>query len=219
MTKTNKTRSGGRRTAFEFVREELRHKILTGELEGGTHLTQVDIAREMGVSTTPVREAFRELASEGLFSLDVQRGAIVRQPNLEDAEEIFMMRRMLEPQASRLAANWITDEELHAVRKSHNGMVGAVGMSDWFSYNREFHRDILSAARSPRLVSVLHSLFDATAVYIGLSLRSVDTPFGIGQADHVAILAALEQRDGEALAARVIEHLDHVEHRVRAVLD
>ncbi len=218
MSQQSMNRANVRRTAFEFVREELRHRILTGELEGGTHLTQVDIAREMGVSTTPVREAFRELASEGLFSLDVHRGAVVREANLDDAEEIFTMRRMLEPYASKLAAIRITEKELESIRDSHEAMVAATGMSDWFAQNRAFHRGILSAARSPRLVSTLHALLDATAVYIGLSLRSAETPFGIGHSDHAQIIDALEARDGDALALKVIEHLNHIEHRVRTAL-
>src|SRR5690242_7828107 len=88
--------SGGRRTAHEFVRESLRRAILRGDLTGGERLIQADIAATLEVSTTPVREALRDLAAEGLISLDRHRGGVVRGLNWEDMEEIRKIRHQLE---------------------------------------------------------------------------------------------------------------------------
>ncbi|MFP3882927.1 MAG: GntR family transcriptional regulator [Actinomycetota bacterium] len=203
------TRPSGRRTAVEYVHEELRYRILTGELKGGTHLTQADVAHEMDVSTTPVREAFRQLATEGLVALDTHRGVVVHKPDLEDAEELFALRRLLEPYAAQLAVQRITDEEVAAIKEFHEEMLAARSVSDWFSLNRNFHRTLISASRSSRLVSTLHSLIDATAIYLALSLRTVSQPFHIGNKDHTSILQALETRDADALSEAVLLHLEH----------
>ena len=94
--------TGGRRTAHEFVKDSLRRAILRGDLSGGARLIQADLAAMLNVSTTPVREALRDLATEGLITLDRHRGGVVRELNwLELMEEIRLIRQQLEPLAVR----------------------------------------------------------------------------------------------------------------------
>ena len=102
----------GRRTAHEFVRESLRRAILRGDLTGGSRLIQGEVAATLNVSTTPVREALRDLATEGLITLDRHRGGTVRELDWDDMEEIGMVREALDPLAVRLFCERITDEQL-----------------------------------------------------------------------------------------------------------
>src|SRR5690349_18480778 len=102
----------GRKTAHEYVKDSLRQAILRGAIPGGTRLVQADVASELQVSTTPVREALRDLATEGLIRLDPHRGAIVSQLSYGEAVEIQQICKLLEPEAMRQAALAITDDTL-----------------------------------------------------------------------------------------------------------
>src|SRR3970040_1190357 len=99
-------------TAVELVRDALRTAILRGDLPGGSRLVQTDIAAQLEVSTTPVREAMRDLASEGLITLDSHRIGTVRKPDWDEMVEIVEVRRALEEVAIRRAMSAITPEQL-----------------------------------------------------------------------------------------------------------
>ncbi len=100
------------RTAHEFVRETLRKAILRGDLTGGSRLIQADLAARLEVSTTPVREALRDLATEGLITLDRHRGGVVRELNWDDMDEIRRIRDSLDPLSIDLAVQGMTDAQL-----------------------------------------------------------------------------------------------------------
>ena len=91
--------AGTRKTAHEFVREVLRRAILSGELTGSTRLVQAELAATLEVSTTPVREALRDLASEGLIRFDPHRGAVVEELSRDELNEVYAIRKVLEPLA------------------------------------------------------------------------------------------------------------------------
>ena len=101
------------------VAEKLRRLIQSGEIAPGSRLRQNELAERFGVSTTPVREAFAELAREGIVRLDAHRGATVFQPSLDELIEIYEIRGALEPLATELAAARATDEELAELEAIH----------------------------------------------------------------------------------------------------
>ena len=103
---------GNWRTAHDFAKQTLRRAILRGELPGGTRLIQSDLATQLGVSTTPVREALRDLAGGGLITLDRNRGGVVRELNWHEVEEIDQIQERLRPLAMELAVRNISDAEL-----------------------------------------------------------------------------------------------------------
>src|SRR5687767_15583832 len=114
--------TGGRRTAHEFVKDSLRRAILRGDLSGGARLIQADLAAMLNVSTTPVREALRDLATEGLITLDRHRGGVVRELNWQEMEAIRLIRHQLEPLAVRLVVENITDAELDEAERFRGRM-------------------------------------------------------------------------------------------------
>lgn len=201
------TFSGNRQTAHEFVRNILRRAILSGDLAGGSRLVQADLASMLEVSTTPVREALRDLASEGLIRFDPHRGAVVQELSGEELREIYMIREILEPFAMRLAVPKVTPELLDRLRRLHEKMATEPHSAEWVDTNRLFHLSIYEAAGYPRLSAIIKGLEDASVMYIGASLKDVDELHQAAIHDHEAILSALEEGDADAAVEAVITHL------------
>jgi DNA-binding GntR family transcriptional regulator len=195
-------------TAHEFVRETLRHAILNGELPGGSRLIQAKIATDLEVSTTPVREALRDLAADGLIHLVAHRGGIVRGTDMKEMQEIYDLRCLLEPYCMRLAAEQISDAELGEAEELQARMEGMdCSVGEWVELNRRFHAILIDACRSPRLMAMVNGLRDAAAIYVGLGLRSAPDHLSTSHAEHRALLDACRSRDPEAAAAALAHHL------------
>jgi DNA-binding GntR family transcriptional regulator len=200
-------RPHARPTAHEYVRDTLRRAILRGEIPGGTRLVQADLAELLDVSTTPVREALRDLASEGLVRLDAHRGGVVHQPSADEIAEIYEIRRVLEPEAMRMAAKHISDEELDLVEAINERMRAATESLEFVDLNREFHLAIYRAAGSNRLVGILESLLDASVMYVSASVQHEPNLRTLAVEDHARIIAALRDRDAERAADEIIKHM------------
>lgn len=196
-----------RQTAHEFVRGVLRRAILSGELAGGTRLVQAELAAVLEVSTTPVREALRDLATEGLIRFDPHRGAVVSELSGDELHEIYEIRMLLEPLAIRQAVPKVTDSLLAQLRRLHQKMLDEPHSAEWVDYNRVFHMSVFEMAASPRLVGIIRGLQDASVMYIGASLKHVEGLREQANEDHALILEALERRDTEAVVSAITKHL------------
>ena len=196
-----------RQTAYEYVLGVLRRAILNGELQSGSRLVQADLAAMLEVSTTPVREALRDLATEGLVQFDAHRGAIVSELSREEVQQIYEIRMVLEPLAMRQAVPNISDALLARLRELHESMVAEPHAVDWVDRNRVFHMAVYEASSSPRLASIIRNLQDASVMYIGASLQQQPELRSHANEDHAAILEALENRDIEAAVMALETHL------------
>lgn len=205
------------RTTYEFVHQTVRRAILNGDLPGGTRLVQAELADQLSVSTTPVREALRDLAKEGLIHFDPHRGAIVRELELDEVREIYELRKVLEPMALRLAAERITDAELEEAAELQEQMRTETEPGGWVELNRRFHAVFAEAAGSPRLGSILAGLGDSAAVYVGLSIKVRPAHLMSGNEDHGALLEAVRRRDGDAAAEIGLRHLESTMHVIDAM--
>jgi len=195
------------RTAYEFVLGRLRSAIISGQITGGTHLVQAAVANELGVSTTPVREALRQLASEGIVELDPQRGAVVKTANLDEMLEIYDLRALLEPRCMEMAAQQISEEVLAAAEDLHRRMKAEHDLGAWAHLNREFHQVLCNSVDSTRLVSILQSLHAANALYVSIGLRILTHPLEAGNRDHRDLLTALRKGDSTAAASVSRAHI------------
>lgn len=202
---TQRVRS--RQTAHEFVRETLRRSILSGELPGGTRLVQAELAEALDVSTTPIREALRDLASEGLVQLDAHRGGVVRELNADELLEVYHIRKILEPEAMKLAVSHMTDAVIERAVELHERMRNSEDSAEFIAQNREFHLSIYDAIGFPRLVAILQGLLDASAMYVSASIRSRPDLRLQAVADHGDIIETLRARDPEAAAKAMLEHI------------
>jgi DNA-binding GntR family transcriptional regulator len=198
-----------RRTAHEYVRDTLRDEILSGRLEGGTRLVQTEIAKELGVSTTPVREALRDLATEGLIRLDAHRGGLVTKLTYEDLLEIHELCRLVEPEAMRQAVEIADESLIDRARGLAEQMRDEHDTAQWTELNREFHAQLLDAIPSDRLRILLKGLRDSAAPYVALAMRHRGHHhFAQANAQHAQILEALAARDADRCAELTRLHVD-----------
>jgi DNA-binding GntR family transcriptional regulator len=195
------------RTAQERVEEALRQAILGGDLRPGEPLVLTELSAQLGVSRTPIREAMRALASEGLIDMDSFRSATVHTPTLEEAREIYDLRLILDPIAVRRAVAQITPEELETAHAIHETMLSTDDLGEWVDANREFHRVLHQAARSDRLTSIIDGLRNSAAMQVALSLKAESSQVALANADHGKILQAFRDRDVEAAVKLTEDHL------------
>lgn len=195
------------RTAQQLAYEVVRRAIMRGALVPGTRLTQNQLAEQLRLSTTPVREALRRLAGDGLVQIDAHRGAIVRGLDRAELSEIYELRLLLEPLAIRKAAERITESELVRAeglweQMSDHGDIGA-----WSEVNRDFHAIFAQAAQSPTLTKILRGLRDSAAPYVRWSIVLYpDFPITANQ-EHRQLLDACRARDGDRAAQIEEKHL------------
>ncbi|MGH9247912.1 MAG: GntR family transcriptional regulator [Acidimicrobiales bacterium] len=187
--------SGERRTAHQLVHDTLRRAILTGQIPGRARLVQAELAEQMRVSTTPVREALRDLASEGLVELDAHRGAIVHQPTSTELNEIYRIRQLLEPEVMSRAVKRISEQQL-----SEAGRILRLAETDrdpaaWVELNRRFHGIFSQAADSPRLRTIVDALQNSATLYVVVALSRGTRTTDEANAQHRAILEAARVGD------------------------
>lgn len=195
-------------TAHKSVANRIRKAILAGELPGGTRLVQADLARNLSVSITPVREALRDLIAEGLVDFDAFRGATVHQRSLAELEEVYELRSMLSVVAVKSAIKEITAEELDLADSVARQMRAEKDPVQWVQLNREFHQILDAASRRPRLQEILGRLSDLSALYVGLSVSGVKGRRTRGDRDHEAMVHAYRDADVDRAMTITVSHLE-----------
>jgi DNA-binding GntR family transcriptional regulator len=198
--------TGGRRTAHEFVKDSLRRAILRGDLSGGARLIQADLAAMLNVSTTPVREALRDLATEGLITLDRHRGGVVRELNWQEMEEIRLIRHQLEPLAVRLVVERITDDELLQAERLRERMAKERDLGNWVELNTQFHLVFHDSTGVARLASILKGFEESSTVYVAQAQRWHPEIRRRADAEHQALIEAFRNRDADRAAAVMQGH-------------
>lgn len=198
----------------------LRDLIVEGELPPGSRISERELCARFGISRTPLREALKVLAREGLVELLPNRGARVARLDPKDVADMFDLMGVLEALAGRLAAQRITEAELDEIRALHYEMLAAHARRDlpgYFRRNQAIHEAILRAARNPILATTYHGLAGRIrrARYLAnMTLERWDEAVR----EHEAMLEALAARDAERLSRILGEHLDHKRAVVEATL-
>lgn len=195
------------RTATDYVSDALRRSILNGELAGGTRLGLSEIASLFEVSTTPVREALRELSFEGLVRLDNYRGGEVTAVTRREVEEIVRIRQILEPMAIEEAVLGMTPEILGDAEAILEDMAASDTWDAWVHGNRAFHQKIYDASSSRRLVALIKGLQDTTVVFVSATLRRSPILKETATVEHLEMLEAAQQGDAERLTEVTLRHL------------
>lgn len=191
------------------VADRLRQLIVNGTLRPGTWLNERDLCDLLKVSRTPLREAYRILASDGLLSIQPKRGAMVIELSREDIENTFDVLSVLEGLAVRQAAQRATDAELAHIGQLHRRMLQGYEARDiatYFEASMGTHIAISRAAHNPALVAS----YDRLNLQVqALRYKSNLDPdeWAAGVADHEAIVQALLVRDGERAEQLMREHL------------
>lgn len=192
----------------------LKDAIITMQLQAGQALIERQIALQMGISTTPVRQAIRQLANEGLVTIASNRSAVVRALTPKDIEEIYTLRVRLEPLAIRLAVTQAGDNIIPAVEAILARSTAAVATADVVALaacNREFNEAFIQRCGNSRLLTMLQSLHTQTQ-QIGALAWKYRRSAGLDHDQHLRIVDAARRGAWDELDVAVGEHLRSAQH-------
>jgi DNA-binding GntR family transcriptional regulator len=211
----------------EQVMEYIRGAILNGELRAGEFIRQQHISEQLGVSQTPVREALKQLAAEGLVENIPYRGVCVIEYNLKDLTDLFALRSFMEGRTAYAATALITSTELENLSRLVDEMVSAMHSGQTAAYrelNRAFHQTIYHASRSAFLIQILDKLWSTYP-----SMLPGNFPQAVGDSipernerdiqEHLAIIAALQKRQAETAERLMGEHIQNAGQELVNALD
>ena len=196
------------RPLYEDVADRLRDQIFAKQLAPGSWLDEQSLADQFGISRTPMREAIKALASEGLVTMKMRRGAYVTEVNRSDLEQIFTVLSLLEGQAAKEAALKATEDELNLLDHLHHRLETAAADRDieqFFEINGKFHELIQQIAGNRWMNGVIDDLWKV------LKLHRKDSLTGTGRLqnsliEHREILRAILKRDDLAAEAAMRKH-------------
>lgn len=195
----------------EFVLARLRDAIRRGRYQPGQRIREAEVAGWLGVSRTPVREAFRRLQSDGLLNLTPWRGAVVAELDRAQVAELYATRRTLEGTAAALAAEYASEAEIAVFFDLLDQDAAAVGSTKRRArINRRFHQALYRAAHNRYLMQALNALGDSLAL---LKSTTYEVPGRPDQArrEHQKIAEAIRRRDADAAERATRAHIDSAE--------
>jgi DNA-binding GntR family transcriptional regulator len=204
-------RQDAMKTLAGHAEVHLREMIHAGEIGPGERVRPEEVARRLGISVIPVREALRTLASRGLVEATARRGFRVRAADAEDFRETYALRLMLDPHAARRAVPRLDaaalariDDSLYALEKT----ISTDDMASYYRTHRAFHFAIYEHCGSRWLLQFIDMLWENSHRYQRLSLPSRGTR-AERMAEHRVIAEACRSGDAEAASRLVYEHLDN----------
>lgn len=197
------------RALYEEVAELLRQRIFSRELEPGSWIDELKIAEEYGISRTPLREALKVLAAEGLVTMKVRRGAYVTEVSEKDLADVYHLLSLLESDAGGVVAERASDEEIATLQNLHAELEAAVGDRDrFFAINEQFHMLVLQLARNrwrEQMVADLRKVMKLNRHNSLLKTGRIEESL----AEHRAIVQALAQRNPALTVQRMREHFQN----------
>lgn len=194
------------RALYEEVAELLRQRIFSRELAPGSWIDELKLAEEYGISRTPLREALKVLATEGLVTMKVRRGAYVTEVSERDLADVYHLLSLLESDAAGVVASQATEAQLQELQTLHSALEQAVGDRErFFQINETFHMRLLEIANNrwrDQMVADLRKVMKLNRHNSLLKSGRIEESL----AEHRAIMAALAARDAEATVQRMREH-------------
>lgn len=191
--------------ARERVASALRKAIIGRQIQEGETLTLESTAQELGVSITPVREAFRILERDGLISLEQNKAAVVLGVNEKTIREHYQIRATLESESCRLCCE--NGADLTPVRVCLEASIDALEAKDsgnYANFNQSFHYEIWSAAGNEKMEKMLMELWNG----LSMGVKTTESEYAVKSTEeHKRILAAMEKRDGKLAAEEMRSHI------------
>lgn len=210
MSALSAAKSLAPRALYEEVAELIRQRIFSRELEPGSWIDELQIAKAYGISRTPLREALKVLAAEGLITMKVRRGAYVTEVSEKDLRDVYHLLSLLESDAAAVVAQTASPSDLKKLQSLHSdleaaGKPGKKKHDKFFEVNEAFHMCLLELAQNKwrdQMVADLRKV---------MKLNRHNSLFKTGRIteslkEHQAIMAALNAKDPVATAARMREH-------------
>jgi DNA-binding GntR family transcriptional regulator len=203
--------NGGEASLHGEILSRLRDYVVEGNIAEGARVPERQLCELFGISRTPLREALKVLAAEGLIDLLPNRGARVRQLSRRDLDELFDLMGGLESLAGRLACENITDDEITEIERLHYEMYGFYlrrDMHNYFLANQRIHEKIVEASRNETLRSAYANFAGRIRrVRYSANFARKHQRWGEAMREHEAILDALRRRAGSELSDILFHHL------------
>ncbi len=199
-----------RQTVTGAAVAELRRRILSGAVAAGEALRQDALAREFGISRIPIREAFHQLAAEGLVTLHPHRGAVVTALSGSDIAELFDLRAMLEPDLIRRAVPRLTATDFESAETLLDDYAAAIGRGDLEAYgelNREYHLSLYRASGRSQTLELVRVLLANTDRYTRVQLAMSEGATTRAKREHAALLDLCRAGDAEGAARLTLDHV------------
>jgi len=196
--------------AEALVYQKLKQAIVKRYIKQGSKLVEDTIARQIGVSRTPVRAAIKRLESEGLTNFVPNKGAVVIKPTMEEIEQAFAVRAHMEKMAAELAGQTISKtqiDELHLLAKKEKKVFDERNLDDYYVVNAAFHLKIAEASGNKVLCHYIEQLLERTKIYLILFdpfFKFVNNP---SASEHRAIVEALAAHDSKKAGRAIEKHL------------
>lgn len=198
------------RALYEEVAELLRQRIFRRELEPGAWIDELKLAEEYGISRTPLREALKVLAAEGLVTMKVRRGAYVTEVSEQDLVDVYHLLALLESDAAGVVASRANAAQIDELRALHAELEAAatpghVDRDHFFAINERFHMRLLDIANNRwrnQMVADLRKVMKLNRHNSLLKSGRIEESL----AEHRALMEALVQRDSDGAAQRMREH-------------
>lgn len=203
----------------EYVYYSLRYRIRNGELRPGDRLREVDLAKQLNVSRTPIREAIHRMESEGLVEIAPSRGVMLTQLDQQQVRELYALRASLEGTAARFAAQHATAGEFALMRELLNSSPEDDNSIVAARSNQLFHQSIYDAAHNRYLMRALHQLGDSLALLPGTTFQTPGRA-AAARREHTAVLDAMEKRDVDKAEQLMRSHIELAgQVRIRQMFD
>jgi DNA-binding GntR family transcriptional regulator len=199
-------------TVAERAADELRRKIMSGELPEGFQLRQDALAAEFGISRIPVREALVQLEGEGLVRIVPHKGAVVSGLSIDEIGELFMLRGLLEPVLLKKSAPRLTPAdfaELDAILAEYREELHAQHLTRWGELNTRLHDVLMSRAQQPRTMAIVTGLLQQTDRYTRLQLSLSAESCRRAEEEHGELVRLCKIGDVRGAAALLKKHIDH----------
>lgn len=204
----------------DMVFDVLMNAIMQGQLSPGERLLEVQLAEEMGVSRTPVREAIRRLELEGFVVMVPRKGAYVAGLSINDVECVYEIRTALETLAARLAAQRMEEVDyrrLDELALQMQATFNEGNVEQWVALDAQFHELLYKFSRNERLVQMMSNLMEQLSRYRIISLANVEVRHN-SLAEHQALIEALRRRDSEAADRAAANHIANTKQSLIRIL-
>jgi DNA-binding GntR family transcriptional regulator len=209
-----------RASLHDVVVSRIRDMIIEGYIAVGERIHEGQLCQQLGISRTPLREALKVLASEGLVELFPNRGAVVYRLTRKEVRDMMDVLAHLERMAAPLTCQNASDEKIGEIRRLHDEMLGFYATRDrlhYFKLNQQIH-SILIASSGNKPLYMVHDILLTRMKRIRYIGDRTEETWAAAIAEHEEMMAALEARDGERLAKTLVDHVTESWERVKSVI-
>lgn len=206
------------RSLTQIIVDSLRQRIFDAEYTPGMRLNITELAQDFGASPVPVREALRNLESEGLIEFRLNRGVVVRHLSHEVIRELYLIRSPLECLAGAEAARQATQDDINDLETLVARLDKNLGAESWHQFHRTFHERICAISHLPRLIQLCESLRGQMRPYSKAYLSNRDHILQ-AQEEHRQMVACIRDHDADRIVTVIREHIERPARMAMAAFD